>query len=372
MKVKGVTLQDLHFGNKRTEEMYKELEFFKDYLKNNEIHILNLNGDYFDRKLTATEPAIFYAINFFDEIMKICIEKNIKVRIILGTRSHDLNQYGTLFSHYFTLPNLDIKYFQQVTEEELYGLKILYLPEEYPENITDYYKIYKTNHYNIIHGHGMWSFVSFVGNIDTEENSKYGLHSAPVFIYEEWKNALSKGLAIFGHIHKRQSFKNVFYSGSYTAWGYGDKSEKGFTYYEIDTETKKWEFKYINNEKCPRFDTIALTDLFKGTDINTVPLEQLQESITLELDKTDNLKIDFAGLSDEKIKILRKSLETLSNIKIEVKKKARLTESKEPAIYDKYGYILRRELPLNETVQKFISEEYNTEVDLEIIKELLL
>jgi len=372
MLIKGVTIQDLHFGNKRTEEMYKELDFFKEFIKNNEIHILNFNGDYFDRKLTATEPAIFFAINFFDEVMKICIEKNIKVRILLGTRSHDLNQYKTLFSHYFTLLNFDIKYIAEATEEELFGLKILYLPEEYPENIQEYYKTYKTNHYNIIHGHGMWDFVSFVGNIDSEEISKYGgIHSAPIFIYEEWKDAISDGLAIFGHIHKRQSYKNIYYGGPFTAWEYADKSERGFTYYEIDSETKKWELKYINNENCPKFDTIILSDLFKGMDINEVPLEQLQEAITKELAKTDNLKIDFSGLVDEKIKIFRKSFEKLNNIKIDVKKKTKLVESKEPAIYDKYGYILKRELPLNETVQRFISEEFTAEVDLETIKELL-
>ena len=51
MKLKGMTLQDLHFGHKHTERMYKEeLPFALEYLRTHEIHILNLNGDYFDRK----------------------------------------------------------------------------------------------------------------------------------------------------------------------------------------------------------------------------------------------------------------------------------------------------------------------------------
>ena len=63
------------------------------------------------------------------------------------------------------------------------------------------------------------------------------------------KALLKNGFAIFGHIHERQSHKNIYYSGSYTAWGYGDASDKGFVIYEIDTETKEWKVEYVNNEK---------------------------------------------------------------------------------------------------------------------------
>jgi hypothetical protein len=48
-----------------------------------------------------------------------------------------------------------------------------------------------------------------------------------------------------------------------------------------------------------------------------------------------------------------------------------LKESAEPAIYEKYGYILKRELPLDETVKRFIKEEYSSDMTLEKIKELL-
>ena len=98
--IKGVNIQDLHFGHRDTERMYNELSIVKEYLLNNEVHILNINGDYFDRKLTASEPAIFYAVTFFSELVDICKEKNIKLRVLQGTRSHDLNQTSTLFQHY--------------------------------------------------------------------------------------------------------------------------------------------------------------------------------------------------------------------------------------------------------------------------------
>jgi hypothetical protein len=368
--IKGVTLQDIHWGNKDSDRMYAEISpFFLDYLKNNEVHILNLNGDYFDRKLTATEPAIFYAITFFDDMMKICVEKNIKVRIILGTRSHDLNQYTTLFQHYFTRSDLDIKYISEVQEEELLGVKILYLPEEYPEDEKEYYKEYKTKSYNIIHGHGMWDFVAFTGPIDEE---KTGVRGAPIFVYEEWKNTIKNGLAIFGHIHKRQNHHNVYYSGSFTAWGYGDVSSKGFTAYEIDTDKNIWNFKYIDNPLAPKYESVSVKEIFKGKDLSKLTIEEIQKSLNEQIEGTDNLKIDLAGLPEETIKIFKKSLEGKTNVKVEVKqKKALLTETVEPAIYDKYGYILKRELPLNETIQRFIEEELKEKLTIDEIKSYL-
>jgi hypothetical protein len=372
MIVKGITIQDLHFGHKRTEEMYSELKIVKDYLKENEVHILNINGDYFDRKLVGTEPAIFFAVNFFSELMDICREKGVKVRIIQGTRSHELNQLTTMFQHYLNDPKLDIRIILTIEKEDLMGTKVLYMPEEYPENGIEYYQEYMKDEYNVIHGHGTWDFVSFIANDSYEENTKMGIHSAPVFKYDDWRESVKNGLAIFGHIHKRQHHKNIYYSGSFTSWGYGDRSEKGFTAYEIDTETNKWKFKYVNNEKAPRYDVISIRDLFKEGDLEKMATEDIQRILNEEVLKTDNLRIDLAGLTKDKIEILRKSFSGNSKVKIEVKeKKAMLKESTEPAIYDRYGYILKRELPLDETVKRFMQEDYKVEMTLEKIKELI-
>jgi hypothetical protein len=369
MVVKGITIQDLHFGHKRSAEMYDELKIVREYLEKNEVHVLNVNGDYFDRKLVGTEPAIFFAVNFFSELMDVCRRKGIKVRIIQGTRSHELNQLTTMFQHYLSDSKLDIKIILEATEEDLLGMKVLYIPEEYPENGEEHYRRFLSKDYNIVHGHGTWDFVSFIANDSYEENSKMGMHSAPVFKYDDWKNCIRQGLAIFGHIHKRQSFKNVYYSGSFTAWGYGDRSKKGFTAYEIDTETKKWKFTYIDNERAPRYDVLSVRDI---VDLDKATTEEIQKTLSEQVGNTDNLRIDLSGLSKDKVELLRKFFEGNGKVKVEVReKKDMLKESAEPAIYEKYGYILKRELPLDETVKRFIKEEYSSDMTLEKIKELL-
>jgi DNA repair exonuclease SbcCD nuclease subunit len=369
--VKGVTLQDVHFGHKESERMYRELQQVKRFLEEKEVHILNINGDYFDRKLSATEPSILYAVTFFNDLVDICTRKNIKMRVLLGTRSHDLNQYSTLFNHYAGKKGLDYRYIDTVQEENINGINVLYIPEEYPENSSEYYKAFKTNNYRIIHGHGTWDFASFESQI--EESNKIGVHTAPVFMYEEWKNSIKDGFVIFGHIHKRQSYKNVYYSGSFTRWSYGDRSDKGFVYYEVDTDSNKWKFEYIDNKEAPAYDVISVKELFDGVDPNQIAVEDIQKALNEAISRTDNLRIDLGGLTEDKIKILRKSFEKNDKVKVEVKeKKTMLKEANEIAIYEKYGYILNRELPLDETVKKFVKEEYGVDMTIEKVRELLL
>jgi hypothetical protein len=371
MLVKGVTLQDLHFGHKNTERMYAELNQFKKFIKEREVHILNINGDYFDKKLTATEPSLYYAVKFFSEVVEICKEKNIKIRILLGTRSHDLNQVATLLQHYENDSELDFKYVPTVQEETIMGLNVLYIPEEYPEDSDAYYGEFKTKKYDIIHGHGTWDFAAFDSQI--EESNKAGTRSAPVFMYDEWKDSLENGFCIFGHIHARQSHKKkVFYSGSFTRWGYGDRSDKGFMYYEFNTDTKKYKVEYVDNTEAPGYDVAYVKDIFTKDEMSTLAVDDIQKRIDAVVATADNIKIDLSGLTESHIDILKGYYAKMPNVKIEVKNRSsKLKESAEPAMYEKYAYIINRELPMPETIKRFVSEEYSQEFNLDDIKALI-
>ena len=369
--IKGVNIQDLHFGHKDTERMYNELSIVKEYLLHNEVHILNINGDYFDRKLTASEPAIFYAVNFFSELVDICKEKNIKLRVLQGTRSHDLNQTSTLFQHYLNDPDLDLRFIQTVEDEHILGLDVLYVPEEYPENAEEYYGEFKKKEYSMINGHGTWDFVAFDNQI--EHGNQTNTLSAPIFVYSEWKDAVKNGFISFGHIHGRNQYgQKIFYSGSFTRWNYVEPSEKGFITWWYDTDKKTYKVEFVDNKLAPSFEAISVKSLFEGQDLSKLSLEEVSLALNLAVERYDNVRIDLSGLSEEKIKILKKSLSENPKVKTEVRqKKALLKENAEPAIYEKYSYILKRELPINETIKKFVKEEFEQEITLEKINELL-
>jgi DNA repair exonuclease SbcCD nuclease subunit len=369
--VKGVNIQDLHFGHKDTERMYNELSIVREYLLNNEVHILNINGDYFDRKLTASEPATLYAVNFFSELVEICKEKNIRMRVLQGTRSHDLNQISTLFQHYLNDPDLDLRFIHTVEEEQLLGLDVLYIPEEYPEDSEEYYGEFKKREYSMINGHGTWDFVAFENQI--EHGAQTNTLSAPIFMYSEWKDAVKNGFISFGHIHGRNQYgQKIFYSGSFTRWNYVEPSDKGFITWWYDTDKKTYKVEFVDNALAPSFEAISVKSIFEGKDLAKLSLEEVSLALNLAIERYDNVRIDLSGLSEEKIKILKKSLSDNPKVKTEVRqKKALLKESAEPAIYEKYSYILKRELPLNETVKKFVKEEFEQEITLDKINELL-
>lgn len=368
--VKGVVIGDIHFGIKDSKRLYDELSIFKEFITNrDDLDIVILNGDFFDRKLSIGDPESFYAISFFSELIKIIKDKKLKVRVLQGTKSHDLNQLQ-LFKPYENDLDIDFKIIESVRTEELLGLNILYLPEEYPENSDEYYKDYKIGEYNIILGHGTWDFVAQPGVI---EHSKLDTHSAPVFMWDEWKDCVKDGFIIFGHIHGRNIYnKKIFYPGSFTRWNYGERSEKGFAYFEYDTENRTYSVECINNTLAPRYDVISVGEL--DIDLETTSVDVIREALDVVANNTDNLRIDLSGLSKDKIEILKKHYSSNASIKIEVReKKSLLKESVESTSeeFKKWHYITKRQLPLDATIQKYCKDELKTDLKIDAIRSVI-
>jgi len=368
MSVKGLVVGDLHFGIKDSKRLYDELSIVKDYIANNDLDLLLLNGDYFDCKLSLTESAAFYAVSFFHELIKLVKEKNLIFRMIQGTRSHDLNQLN-MFKSYENDLNLDFKIIETVTEEDIKGLHVLYLPEEYPENSSEYYAPYREKVYNIIFGHGTWDFVAQPGQI---EQSLKDTHSAPVFIWKEWKETIPNGFITFGHIHGRNTYGNkIFYPGSFTRWNFGERSEKGFLVFDYDLDNKTYKAEYVNNTIAPKYDVFAVKDL--GLDLDTVDAGTVKDAITSYITESDNYRIDLSGLSTDKINILKKYFMDKPNIKIEVRedKTPFLRESEQLKTFEKYHYITKKELPINETIKRYCEEDLGVNLDIKVINEII-
>ena len=366
---KGIEIADIHMGIKDTKRVYEEMSFFKDYLDKSNADVLNINGDFFDRKLNLNETASMYALLLFDEIVSICRKNKTKIRVLQGTASHDLNQLNS-FSHYLTDPDIDIRFIYTVEDEEIDGHRFLYVPEEYPKNYKEYYSKFMENEYKVIHGHGTWDFVAFDNQIEESEN--VDINSAPIFIYKDWEKVFKDGVAIFGHIHGRNTYKKkIFYPGSYSRWGYGENSEKGFTEYIIDDDGKV-SVEFINNKIAPKYDTYSIENFFD--DIPNVKFEELKKQIDILHNLSENVRIDISGVSEDVYKLIKESFKE-ENTKIIYKtaeSKFKELNEAEQKIYNKYDYILKRELPIDETIKRFIIEEYVSEIDIEDIRSMLV
>ena len=355
-----VNISDIHIGKKDDMRLKEELEIFFDYLKDTEnIDMITISGDLFDRVLTANEYGTTLALEFIQRLIDLYVPE-IDIRIIKGTRSHDFNQLDILKvfkekagSHFKIIEKNEVEVFN--------GYKILYLPEEYPTDYDDFYKEnllgVEDKVYDFIIGHGMIDFIAFTGYEDDSENRVHGTptHKADDLI------RVTKGPIIFGHIHEKQEYKDkIYYTGSYSRYSFDTPSEKGFMVFDIDDDDpSKFKMTFIENTKAP---TYAVLDIDK---LNLECVDDHVKYIKELSDKYDFVKIKTGNKAN--LDIARALTEKDSSIKVQSVNKEKETIKVDP----KYEYILKKELPLNETIRKFMNEEYDKDIDLDFISKVI-
>ena len=358
--MKLVNISDIHIGKKDDMKLKEELEIFFDYLKDTEdIDMITISGDLFDRVLTANEYGTTLALEFIQRLIDLYIPE-IAIRIIKGTRSHDFNQLDILKvfkekagSHFKIIEKNEVEVFN--------GYKILYLPEEYPTDYDDFYKEnllgVEDKVYDFIIGHGMIDFIAFTGYEDDSENRVHGTptHKADDLI------RVTKGPIIFGHIHEKQEYKDkIYYTGSYSRYSFDTPSEKGFMVFDIDDDDpSKFKMTFIENTKAPTYAVLDIDKLnLEGVDDHVKYIKELS-------DKYDFVKIKTGNKAN--LDIARALTEKDSSIKVQSVNKEKETIKVDP----KYEYILKKELPLNETIRKFMTEEYDKDIDIDFISKVI-
>lgn len=358
--MKLVNISDIHIGKKDDMKLKDELEIFFDYLKNTEnVDMITISGDLFDRVLTANEYGTTLALEFIQRLIDLYVPE-IDIRIIKGTRSHDFNQLDILKvfkekagSHFKIIEKNEVEVFN--------GYRILYLPEEYPTDYDDFYKEnllgVEDKVYDFIIGHGMIDFIAFTGYEDDSENRVHGTptHKANDLI------RVTKGPIIFGHIHEKQEYKDkIYYTGSYSRYSFDTPSEKGFMVFDIDDDDpSNFKMTFIENTAAPTYVVLDIDKLnLEGVDDHVKYIKELA-------DKYDYVKIKTGNKAN--LDIARALTEKDSSIKVQSVNKEKETIKVDP----KYEYILKKELPLNETIRKFITEEYGKDIDLDFISKVI-
>lgn len=358
--MKLVNISDIHIGKKDDMKLKDELEIFFDYLKNTEnIDMITISGDLFDRVLTANEYGTTLALEFIQRLIDLYVPE-IDIRIIKGTRSHDFNQLDILKvfkekagSHFKIIEKNEVEVFN--------GYRILYLPEEYPTDYDDFYKEnllgVEDKVYDFIIGHGMIDFIAFTGYEDDSENRVHGTptHKANDLI------RVTKGPIIFGHIHEKQEYKDkIYYTGSYSRYSFDTPSEKGFMVFDIDdNDPSNFKMTFIENTTAPTYAVLDIDKLnLEGVDDHVKYIKELA-------DKYDYVKIKTGNKAN--LDIARALTEKDSSIKVQSVNKEKETIKVDP----KYEYILKKELPLNETIRKFITEEYDKDIDIDFISKVI-
>ena len=376
MKYKGVMIADIHFGALPVERLYNELEIFLDFIEKKSLDFIVILGDWFDKKINLNSKDAKYSTVFFERICQICIDNDIKLRIIQGTESHDNSQLEVLEILAKNKP-VDFKVFYEVEEEELFpDFNVLYVPEEYINSIDEKYGKYMNKKFDMIFGHGMIQEVKFAALIQSSETT---MKKAPIF-KSKMLCDMCYGPIFFGHIHTKDIFNDrLYYVGSYSRWKFGEEEDKGFYYVKYENDTKEFEAKFIVNDKAMKYDTIEIYEKESGfyklnTENQIKYIQNLIQSF-----EYDFLRLQFyipQGYENENllINMVNESFGKYKNLKLDFKvnskiKSKREVEEKINLLLDKYGFIFDNKIDTYTKINKFILEKYNKDISVEKIKE---
>jgi len=312
-KIIGIASGDWHWGSPESDNLDDTLRgpFFDEINRiGHDLEIVEINGDYFNHKLSLNSQYGQMALLFMQDLVMLSRKYNFKIRMLKGTKSHDLRQLDNFKKYEVTD---DFMMYNTITEETIFGLKWLFIPEEYPNDQDEYYKEYRDVLYDRISGHGTFKFQAHTSQISESENTV----GKVIFANNTFQ---CNGPIIFGHIHPQNVYNNrIYYPGSINRWHFGEDKVKGFYRYEINKEDPTdYQMFFIENPLAKKYQTFILDELLASDVTMTKTLiEELKKEgeLRIKIDKgVDMAKVEIlkGGFSKD-VKFLRQN-----EVKIEV------------------------------------------------------
>jgi DNA repair exonuclease SbcCD nuclease subunit len=355
MITKYVVIADIHIGKREDVfGLYKELQFFIDFVKKKDINFIVIAGDLWDRKVSINSPFATYANLFIRNL----IDLKKPIIIVKGTFSHDLYQYD-IFKD--LIDKKLIYYYDIVNEIEICNMKCLIIPEEYIDNKEEYYNKYFIKKYDACFGHGMFTFAGAYTEFANFKKNKI------MFTVKDFNNV--SGMVDFGHIHNHIKKGNVEYTGSFSRDDFSDENPKGFLYREYDTSKHKLiKGEFIENKNAPIYKTIYAKDIPDNDVFNYCKnirkkvnsLRIIIDSIISE-EKYNNLKI-FTN-NETYVKLEKKI--TSNNINI-INKDIDEKRKERDEVLNKY-----KNKNIIDVTKEFAKEKYDFILSVEDITEVL-
>lgn len=213
---------DIHLGTKlEWMDYFKSLEKFLEIIKEHKepCHGIFICGDLFDHRLSVNDlnKAALFLIRIACNECGKGHRRHVPVYIIHGTYTHDYQQMDIFLPMLNKLDSVEIYYYDEACWGTMKnGTKVLFLPQEYGDV---YYDELFSGQYDIIVGHGP---ISSETKAPCKSTQYEIMHSA------EQLGSISK-LCVFGHYHGYTEFgNNVFYTGPWLRWKYGEEEDRVF------------------------------------------------------------------------------------------------------------------------------------------------
>lgn len=388
---RGLFFADIHIGAMSYDQTYEEVlyirDILKEYTRESLLDFIVIGGDFFDKQFYINDDFIKLAMR----LMTYLMASTKVLRVVYGTSSHDSDQYILFDALIKDIPSIlngfeyNFKVITTVQEEELLpNMNVLYIPEEYVYNKSEYYKPFleTKNKYDYIFGHGM-IYEAFKGKIKKEETENTSRRKAPIFSSGELAYAC-KGDVLFGHYHIHTEMKdNVSYVGSFSRWKFGEEEDKGFFQLSFDFEKSKYTKSFVINEKALKYVTIS----YGYKDSVFESSKDMERTVENIMDKKEKYKIDMLKIvfnipvgydaTESLIKYFTDRFKNDKSIKIEfnngyVEQKRLQAKEKILNLLSKEDRIfLDKNIPEEEKISIFIKMKRGVDISPKKIKEYL-
>ena len=374
IKYNIVACADIHWGIIDAKKQNEENQNIINYLKDNKVDLFVICGDYFDHRLLLNSAAAIFAIKFLQDVINIADENNMKVRIISGTESHDNGQLESLR----ILENSNFKIITSCElEETLPELKCLYCPEENIQT-DEYYKTYANTlftgeKYDVMFFHG--TFDAIMGDFTM---NTVGAVNTIVFELQVFNKLTS--VMIGGHWHDGGTIGNMHYTRSNSRWKYEEDNPKGFISMEYDTDNDNYKLRRIENKNTDKYITFTVdTSIYTSRDDYSNLIHNIDD--TLDKSSKNHIRVmilltDDKQLNDICIDTLKSRFNNTRNVKITINNLLKKTknEKKHNELNElnlKYSFLFDNSISIPEKYRLFIKEKYNSDIDINVIEELL-
>lgn len=255
-------VSDIHMGNRRNpaaeivENLRRE---FPDTPETGELDVIFLAGDVFDELLQLSHADVDDIDFWIADFLRMCKKRNIAIRVLRGTPSHDWNQprrFVTL--NEAARIEADLKYVSTLSIEyiEHLDIHVLYVPDEWEltteKTLAQVRSLLKAKgltkvDYAIMHGQFEYQLPSHVKAPKHDSAAYLELVSEFVFI---------------GHVHTFSQNDRIVAQGSFDRLCHGEEAPKGHVrFFKYDDGTHRLVFR--ENTGAKRFDTINC----KGLDL---------------------------------------------------------------------------------------------------------
>lgn len=273
-KIKYLVLSDLHLGHKRnsTVEMVNNLNiFFNHYKHRDDLDVIFLAGDVFDRLLDFTTDDMAEIMVWVSRLITFCGRCNIKLRVLEGTPSHDWMQ-SRVFDTIVKINQcpVDFKYVSALSIERIedLGITVLYMPDEWNistdrtfEQVVDLLAENHLAQVDIGIFHGMFAYQVPVAAL------KIPRHDEARYL------AIVKYFINIGHVHTYSTYSRILAQGSFDRISHGEEGAKGAIEVVLQRDDES-TFTFIENKGAKLFKTLVL----RGKDVEAA-VKQIERAM---------------------------------------------------------------------------------------------